>query len=194
MPKDYVDFAGIKERVSMEAAVGFLGLKQLERSGDQCRYQCPMCKGNRDLSVNVGKQVFKCFSWGKGGTDSIALVAHVRGIRQRDAAVLLDQQFPAQQATSPAPKAETGGGAVPDIAEMLGISPAALSALGAEYDEQSKRFVIPLRGSGGVQVGSLGIATTIEQTPLLAFTFDDAGVTRCTTGPQSLRDLFRLVS
>lgn len=201
MAREFIDFAAIKERVSMEDAVSFLGLKQMERTGDQCRYQCPACKGNRDLSVNLGKQVFKCFSWGKGGTDSIALVAHARGIRQREAAVLLDQAFPDNRATSPA--RELDGRREPqepscalsvehDALDALGLSAATCEALGAGYSPLDERVLIPLRLPSGQHIGHLGIATREDQAPLLLFPPDLDDKVK-PTQPDALRRLFRVV-
>ena len=199
MAKDFVDFASIKERVGMAQAIAFLSLKLTKQEGDQHRFACPACKGDpRALSVNIGKGVFRCFEdKGKGGTDSIALVAHVKGIRQREAAVLLDEHFPDRGAslpTSPAKEAVQEGRAVPDIATLLGIGPAALQALGAGYDEATQRFAIPLRSVAGVQFGTLGIATDADQRPLLAFTFDEEETKKANIGPDGLRQLFRVVS
>ena len=123
MTQPYVDFSAIKERVGMADAITFLNLKLTKQEGDQHRFACPACKGGNDraLSINIGKGVFRCFEdRGKGGTDSIALVAHCKDIRQREAAVLLDEHFPDRgvtKATSPA-KVEPEGRAVPDIVEI----------------------------------------------------------------------------
>lgn len=198
MAKEFVDFAAIKERCGMTEAIQMLGLNLSKQEGDQLRFPCPACnRGDpRALSVNVEKGAFRCFEdRGKGGTDSIALVAHVKGIRQREAAVMLDEHFPdrtAAKTTSPA-KAEPEGRAVPDIAEMLGIGPAAIQALGAGFDAATKRFAIPLRSAAGVQFGSLGIATVADQRPLLSFTFDEDETKKANTGPDELRKLFRVV-
>ena len=197
MAERFVDFSAIKSRVSMEAAIGFLGLKLTKQETDQYRYACPACNGGNDraLSINIQKGVFRCFEdRGKGGTDSIALVAHAKGIRQREAAVMLDEHFPANAvSTAPSqPKAEQEGRA--DIAELLGIGPAAVQALGAGYDKATQRFAIPLRSAAGVQFGTLGIATDAQQRPLLAFTFDEEETKKANIGPEGLRQLFRVVS
>lgn len=198
MAKEFVDFSAIKTRVGMAQAIAFLNLKLTKQEGGQSRYECPACKGDpRALSVNIAKGVFRCFEdKGKGGTDSIALVAHVKGIRQREAAVMLNEAFPdrAQTPRAPSPaKVEQEGRAVPDIAEMLGIGPAAVQALGAAFDEATQRFAIPLRSVAGVQFGTLGIATDADQRPLLAFTFDEEETKKANTGPDELRKLFRVV-
>jgi DNA primase len=66
----------------------------MRQHADQYRGPCPVCKqgGDRALAINSGKQSYYCFSQRKGG-DLIALVAHVRGMTQKDAAAYLDQQF-----------------------------------------------------------------------------------------------------
>ena len=197
--KQFVDFAAIKDRVGMAEAINFLNLKLTKQEGDQHRFACPACKGGNDraLSINIQKGVFRCFEdRGKGGTDSIALVAHVKGVRQREAAVMLDEHFPdrAQAPKAPSRESVSEGRAVPDIAILLGIGPAALQALGAGYDEATQRFAIPLRSVAGVQFGTLGIATDADQRPLLAFTFDEEETKKANIGPEGLRQLFRVVS
>jgi len=89
----FVDFEALKARVKIEQTIPLLGLK-LRQHGDQYRGPCPACKngGDRALAINSGKQSYYCFSQRKGG-DLIALVAHVRGMTQKDAAAYLDQQF-----------------------------------------------------------------------------------------------------
>jgi hypothetical protein len=89
----FVDFEALKARVKIEQTIPLLGLK-LRQHGDQYRGLCPACKqgGDRALAINSGKQSYYCFSQRKGG-DLIALVAHVRGMIQKDAAAYLDQQF-----------------------------------------------------------------------------------------------------
>jgi hypothetical protein len=88
-----IDFTAIKEAVSVEAAAGFLALK-LTKHGEQYRSECPQCQqgGDRAIVITPAKNAWYCFALKKGG-DCIALVAHIRSIGQRDAAVLLQEQF-----------------------------------------------------------------------------------------------------
>lgn len=196
MAAPFIDFQAIKDRVTFEQGIQLLKLEHLEGSGEQRRYKCPVCN-DRTLCLNLKKTSFKCHTSKKAGTDVIALVAYVKGIRQREAAVLLDETFPdrtpkAQNYPSPA-KVEPEGRAVPDTAQMLGIGPAAIKALGAGYDEATQRFSIPLRSAAGVQFGTLGIATDADQRPLLAFVFDEEETKKANIGPDGLRQLFRVV-
>lgn len=185
MSKDFVDFAAIKERVGMQDAIAFLNLKLTKREGDQLRFACPACRGGNDraLSVNIEKGAFRCFEdKGKGGTDSIALVAHVKGVRQREAAVMLDQHYPdskPHRAPSTAQAEPDGRRDVPDaletkhpVIELLGVSAAVLEKLEGGYSARTERIHIPLRLPNGEIVGYFGIATNADQAPLLQFPKD----------------------
>lgn len=86
-----IDFAAIKDAVPIDNLVDYLALKGMWR-GDQWRGQCPSCKGNdRSLVVTKGKG-FYCWDTKKGG-DAIALVAHVKGISQPEAAKLIQEHY-----------------------------------------------------------------------------------------------------
>ena len=79
----YIDFARLKEKVSIEQVASLLQLK-LKAHGDQLRGECPVCKGGeRGLAVTKSKSAFYCFSAKKGG-DMIDLVAHVLKLSQKD--------------------------------------------------------------------------------------------------------------
>jgi hypothetical protein len=92
----YISFSDLKDRVSMERVIGLLNIKVTKREGSQWRAQCPVCKGGGDraLSMNVKENVFRCFADGRAGGDQIALVAHIRGTSQREAAEYINQHFP----------------------------------------------------------------------------------------------------
>ena len=92
----YIDFATLKARCSMERAISILNIKITKREGSQWRAECPACKsgGPRALSMNVKETVFRCFADSKAAGDQIALVAHIRGTSQREAAEFLAQHFP----------------------------------------------------------------------------------------------------
>jgi DNA primase len=85
----FVDFAALKERVSIEHAIQLLGL-QLKPAGNQLRGPCPICKtgGDRALVVTPAKGMFYCFMAQTGG-DQIALVAHVKACKTTEAANFL---------------------------------------------------------------------------------------------------------
>ena len=85
----YIDFAALKERVSVEAAIPLLELS-LKQQNDQWRGACPACKsgGNRALVVTPSKNAFYCFGERTGG-DVIAFAAHIRSCSVKDAAAFL---------------------------------------------------------------------------------------------------------
>ena len=187
----------VRERVSMRDAAEFLQLGQprVEAQGTQWRYQCPACRGGdkRSLSINISdNKGFGCFVGAVGkhpkvkGNDATSLVAHVRGITQRDAAEMLHEHFCSASRSVPvsSPKPltrteESKGLAALDyleaehaVLDLLGISSASCRALGAGFAPRGTmigRILIPLRLETGKLVGYLGIATKADQAPLLLF-------------------------
>jgi DNA primase len=85
----FIDFAALKERVSIEQAAEKLGLT-LHKSGNQLRGPCPACKrgGDRALAITPSKNLFYCFGADAGG-DQIQLVAHIRECKLTEAAEFL---------------------------------------------------------------------------------------------------------
>lgn len=88
-----IDFAAIKEAVSVEKAARFLGL-ELKQHGDTFRCSCPTCASEdpRAIVITPALNKWYCFRLKKGG-DAIYIVSHVKGIGQRDAALLLQEAF-----------------------------------------------------------------------------------------------------
>lgn len=216
----HIDFAAVKIAVSIEQAIQHLGLK-MKKEGDQYRSPCPACaKGGDRALVATPAKGFYCFGGKKGG-DVIAMVAHVRGCSQRDAAIELQEAFginsddaPAQ----PAKRAEVAKEAPTEALqpldhlttdhpaiEALGLTATACEALGIGYTGKGLmrgRIALPLRLPDGTLVGYMGIATAADQAPLLLFpkNLDE----RCQAPPQpveqpkpaadELRKLFRVVA
>jgi DNA primase len=86
-----IDYSAIKAAVSVEKAARFLGL-QLKPHGETHRGDCPQCDKPRVLIVTPSKNVWYCHALKKGG-DAIYLVAHIRGVKQSEAAQVLQQEF-----------------------------------------------------------------------------------------------------
>lgn len=89
-----IDFAKLKECMTIEeVAIGFLQLKVTEE-GDSLRAKCPRCEGadNRSLIITPSKGLFYCFKARKGG-DSLSLVSHCHDISVKDAAVALSKVY-----------------------------------------------------------------------------------------------------
>ena len=96
-----IDFAELKQRVTIERAVEFLGM-QLKKSGHQLRGPCPACKdsGDRAFVVTPEKGLFYCFGKCRKGGDAISLVSLVRGCTLREAAVFLSEKAGGAKATA----------------------------------------------------------------------------------------------
>jgi CHC2 zinc finger len=86
-----MDYQAIKREIGVEKAARFLQL-DLKPNGDGFRCFCPACDKDRVLIVTPSKAAFYCHNLKKGG-DVIYLVAHVRGIKQSEAATLLQDTF-----------------------------------------------------------------------------------------------------
>lgn len=96
-----IDFAQLKQEVSIERAIGMLGLK-LNKEGDKLRGLCPACNAGSDRAIVVTpeKNVFFCFSQKKGG-DVLNLVAHIKQCSIKEAAEFIKEKMEA-----PAPAAK----------------------------------------------------------------------------------------
>jgi hypothetical protein len=168
----FVDFAKLKETVSIAQVVQMLGL-QMKTQGDQMRGECLACKagGPRALAVNVAKSGYYCFSEKKGG-DAIALASHITGKSAREAAQQIATFFrfagssdaPASQ--PPAPKVRQGFDAKsylraldPAAAELkdIGLTPDCLKEWRAGYCKT------------GVNRGKLAIAVCDRDGNILGF-------------------------
>src|SRR5277367_1631535 len=65
-----VNFQEVKQAVTVEHVIGFLGLK-LTQKEDSFRGVCPLCKsGSREFVITGSKRLFYCFKCKKGGTSS----------------------------------------------------------------------------------------------------------------------------
>lgn len=82
----FLNFEEIKAANPISEVVERLGLN-MSKSGASLRGKCPTCEsgGDRNLVVTPDKNVFFCFSDGKGG-DVLQLVSHVKKIGVKEAA------------------------------------------------------------------------------------------------------------
>ncbi len=89
----FIDFQELKGRVDLQAACSFLQL-DLRSNGKQLRGPCPACQagGERSLVVTPEKGAAYCFAAKQGG-DVIWLTSHIRGVSQKEAALLLQEAF-----------------------------------------------------------------------------------------------------
>jgi DNA primase len=93
MPDTFIDYQKLKRELPIEKVAQWLELP-LAKSGDQLRGPCPACNsgGPRALVITPAKAAHYCFSLKRGG-DCIALVAHIRGTGQKDAALWLIERM-----------------------------------------------------------------------------------------------------
>lgn len=166
----YIDFAEIKQRVSIEEVVSRLGLKVTKR-GHQLRAACPACKqgGDRALAITPQKSLFYCFAAQAGG-DQIQLAAHVRETGAKEAAEWLGGtvQNSSVSSTSTVSKKDASGGfppleyLEPDHAavEAVGFEPEIAKALGVGYAGKGilrGTVAVPVRLPDGTLSGYIGI-------------------------------------
>jgi hypothetical protein len=188
----FVDFQKLKDRVRIEQLIPVLNLT-LKQNAAQYRGPCPTCRtgGDRALAINTQKNggSYYCFAQGKGG-DCISLVAHIKGMSQREAALYIEQQFgggdaklaPAASKPAPSPPARqqerrelqplTYLEAAHESVQALGVSPETALAWGAGYAPKGilrGRFAVPIHSKDGTLLAYVGIAVTDEQSPKLLF-------------------------
>jgi DNA primase len=160
MTTKHLDFQELKARVSIHQTAQFLNIAVPEKNGSM-RLQCPACKGtNRELAITPAKGVFYCFN-AKAGGDLIALVAHVTGLSQKEAAETLDEHYgvsilptpPEQEQTPatvpPAPRQQGTGFDAQKFASRLAYTPE-VEKLGISK-ENAERFGIGMCNHGSMR-------------------------------------------
>lgn len=170
----YIDFAMVKETVSIEEATRLLGLDLKKNAKGEWRGQCPTCGGDkRALCVTPAKGSFSCFTSSQWG-DQIALAAHIKGFKLNVAARFLMEQYNTStvHSSSTVPEAEEGGketqefqplsylDASHEAVEALGMDQSDAEAIGVGYAKKGlmRGFVaVPIRLPDGRLVGYIGI-------------------------------------
>lgn len=183
-----VSFDELKALVSIEDCAAWLGLKFKNN-----RCDCPLCGKERSFTITPARGLFGCFGCQKRGSilDLVHLIRETANVR--DAALLIQQHFLGDGTVNRSEPSDTvptertaqtrredGEELKPldyleadhPIVEPLGLTPEVCQALGWGYAKKGTmrgRFLIALRTGAGKLVGYLGIATTEEMIPLLAF-------------------------
>lgn len=195
----FVDFAELKEKVPIQDVLPILGIAGAGNSA-QWRGPCPACEsgGDRALVVTPAKKAYYCFATRKGG-DVIALVAHVKGISMKDAALAIAEYcgtVPVQDSgnsnsTRNSASSDTGNSTSPperqetkkleplnylnpshSSLEALGLSEDTCNTFGAGYAPKGilrGRLAIPIHDAAGELVAYCGRAVEDEQSPWLTF-------------------------
>ncbi len=190
-----IDFAEVKQQVSIERAAEMLGIK-LKRSGSQLRGSCPICNdgGDRVFVITPAKGLYYCFGkCGKGG-DAITLAANVRKSSLREAAEFLagrggvsttPPKGDGSRNDSPQPQEERGLRpldylqASHEAVQALGVSAETCAHFGAGYAPKGimrGRLAIPIHDRAGNLLAYCGRAVK-EESPALIFPngFDPRG-------------------
>lgn len=163
----FLPFEEIKASNPIADVAERLGLN-LNKSGKSLRGKCPVCAsdGDRNLVITPEKNVYFCFTEGKGG-DVIALAAHVKGIGVKQAAEWL-QGSDSQNAKEKTTKGEPSEGFKPleylqpdhEAVLALGFEPGDAERLGIGYCPRGilrGKVAIPVRLANGKLAGYVGV-------------------------------------
>lgn len=165
----YVDFAHVRRSVEIEQVAHWLGL-ELKRANEQMRGRCPLHDGGeRALVITPAKGLWYCFAPEcKAGGDCIELVAKVRQIGQRDAAIAIQKHFlePDKPATHDQPlKPLDYLLHEHPLVQALGFPEHIAWALGVGYAPKGimrGRVAIPIRDATGSIVAYAGVNPDME--------------------------------
>src|SRR5437879_1432118 len=181
-----VDFADLKSRVSITDVLSMLNVTNLRHSSGALRGPCPICGGDpadRHFVVTEGKGWY-CHHCKNGG-DLIKLVATVRQIDVRAAALAIQEHFGTAAQRAPvhrAPASEGNGSQLQqildrlqpehEVIQKLGISPQTAAEFESGYEKAGLlrgRYSVALRDRTGSLMGFVGIALSADQSPRLKY-------------------------
>jgi DNA primase len=101
-----IDYHQLRSQLSMRSVLDLLGWAPLRRRGDQWRGSCPLpnCPNTHPccLSVNVGKQVYRCFDCGSHG-NVLEFWAAAQQLQLNPAAIHLCERLGLPVPLNPAP-------------------------------------------------------------------------------------------
>ncbi len=199
MENEWVDFHMVKAKVSMQMLVDQYGLRDLRKSKDELRGQCPIHKGEgeRTFHINLSKNAFQCFSC-KAKGNVLDFVAAMERCSIREAALKLQSWFAVGESDN-AP-AVTSEEAVEEVTADAVINPVLPFKLRVDSSHQygpsrglsvetlecfgaglcvskgtfSGRFVIPLHNEQGELVGYAG-RSLVDSEPRYLFPSREKG-------------------
>jgi hypothetical protein len=186
-----VDFAELKARVSIADVLSMLKVTNLRNSGGALRGPCPICGGDatdRHFIVTPGKGWY-CHGTCKNGGDIIKLVATVRQIDVRTAALAIQEHFggtvhgaTVHRTKCTVPEGNRSGPQLQQILERLqpeheavqklGVSPQTASDFESGFERAGLlrgRYSVTLRDLRGTLTGFVGIPVAPDQSPRLKF-------------------------
>jgi transposase len=118
-----VDFSFVREQIGFDRVLGHLGLRDTFRGQTQLRGACPLCQSAGTLSVNLKKNVYRCFHSGCSQGNVLDFWSALKGVPLLAAAHDLAHTFglvtqriqPTQpNKTSPKEKPKKSGVITPD--------------------------------------------------------------------------------
>lgn len=169
----FVDFASLKEAVTIEQVLEMLGIKLKLANNGQLRGCCPIHQGEdeRQFVVTPLKNMFYCFG-GCGGGDIIKLVSKMKTLELKEAAEHIEKHFRLGNSTvdTKAKKAvvtvDTGLKPLDylqadhEAVEAVGFDQETAKALGIGYAAKGLMrgmVAVPIRLEDGTLTGYIGI-------------------------------------
>lgn len=164
----YVDFALLKQRVSIEQVLAAYNIP-IKKSGSQLRGPCPICgtSAKRAFVATPGENLWHCFGECDAGGDIITLVSKLNDIRPKEAALDIQERClgDTKEQPNPTPKAESKGLKPLDLVhdhdkvKELGIPTEIAEQLGVGYCKvgiMRGRVAFPLRDPDGELIAYCG--------------------------------------
>ena len=197
---NWVDFKEVRARVTIEETLRFLGVDTLTRREGKLMGPCPVHGGDnpRAFHVDTNKSLWFCFTGCQRGGNQLDLVAAVRDISVRDAALALKRHFlngntiekakesEAEQLTRSARTA--GGGTPPRVTRESKTQPTPLAETpkeAAPTERETRKQSIP-RDPNPVLNISLALAADhphiVEERRLSIETAEHFGIGYCSRG------------
>lgn len=164
----YVDFAALKQRVSILQVIEMLNLAgSLKAEGERLLGRCPIHRGSdeREFIVTPAKGLWFCHGHCNAGGDMIELVARVRAVSAVQAAKEIVRLFATDTAHDRG-KGEADetiasplGALRPrhEIVQALGVRPETAKAFGAGFCAERECFVIPIYDDRGKPVAHVAV-------------------------------------
>lgn len=162
----YVDFAALKQRVSIAQVIEMLNLAgTLSAEGDRLVGCCPIHRGSdaSEFVVTPAKGLWLCHGRCNAGGDMIELVARVRSVSVVHAARNIADHFPIETTDKERDRGEVIasplGLLLPrhEVVQALGIRPETAKAFGAGYCAERDRFVIPIYDDRGTVISHVTV-------------------------------------
>jgi DNA primase len=181
-----ISFVELKEKVSIEQVLPWLGVTPKPGGTDKVRSVCPICRegGDRALICTLSKGLYFCFGKCRQGGDVITLVSRAKSCTLREAAEAISAHFGAGKAdASPQPPLQEKKRGFDAEAYAKGLDPAheALAPLGVAEETYREwkagystsgvlrgKLALPIAAKDGTIIAYMG-RRVVDETPTLTF-------------------------